>query len=153
MTDVPDSYRVVSTGFDAMVQAVAPEQWPAPSPCEQSTARDIVAQVVQGHQRVAAGVRGGEPEPLAADQDPTRAWEEVAQAIDEITGDPQAAATMLDGPTGKMPAGEIIGQFVTMDLLVHTWDLSRTIGADECLDHDSVSRAYQALRPMAAMLR
>jgi hypothetical protein len=46
------------------------------------------------------------------------------------------------GPTGKMPAGQIIDQFVTMDVLVHTSDLARTIGADERLDEDSVRRNW-----------
>jgi hypothetical protein len=40
-----------------------------------------------------------------------------------------------------------------MDLLVHTWDLARTIGADERLDEDSVRQAYEALKPMDAMIR
>jgi hypothetical protein len=61
-------------------------------------------------------------------------------------------AKEIDGPTGKMPAGRIIGQFVTMDVLVHTWDLARTIGADERLDEDSVRSAYEALKPMDADL-
>ena len=52
-----------------------------------------------------------------------------------------------------MSAGEIIGRFVTMDTLVHTWDLARTIGADERLDEDSVRRAYEALKPMDDMIR
>ena len=59
----------------------------------------------------------------------------------------------MDGPTGKMPAGDIIGRFVTMDTLVHTWDLARTIGADERLDEDSVRQAYEALKPMDAVIR
>jgi uncharacterized protein (TIGR03086 family) len=62
-------------------------------------------------------------------------------------------ALEVDGPTGKMPAGEIIGSFVTMDLLVHTWDLARAIGADERLDEDSVRRCYELLQPMDAMIR
>jgi uncharacterized protein (TIGR03086 family) len=52
-----------------------------------------------------------------------------------------------------MAAGEIIGRFVTMDVLVHTWDLARAIGAEESLDEDSVRRAYAALKPMDAMIR
>jgi len=153
MTQVQDSYRLVSHGFDAAVGAVAPDQWQSPSPCEQWTARDIVAHVVEGHRSVIAGVTGGEPEPLGSGEDPRRAWEDVSRAIDEIAGDPEAAARELDGPTGRMPAGEIIGRFVTMDLLVHTWDLARTVGADEHLDEDAVRRAYEALKPMDAMIR
>ncbi len=153
MTQVQDSYRVVSSGFDAAVRAVSPEQWGEQSPCEQWTARDIVAHVVQGHRRVIAGVRGGEPEPLGADEDPRQAWGNASRTIEEITGDPAALATELDGPTGKMSAGDIIGRFVSMDLLVHTWDLARTIGTDEHLDEDAVRRAYDALRPMDAVIR
>ncbi len=40
-----------------------------------------------------------------------------------------------------------------MDVLVHTWDLARTVGADERLDEDSVRHAYEALKPMDAMIR
>ena len=153
MSDVQDSYRLVSSGFGAAVRAVTPDQWGAQSPCEQWTARDVVAHVVENHRGVIASVRGGESEPLGADEDPRQAWESASRAIGEITGDPEAVAKEIDGPTGKMPAGQIIGQFVTMDVLVHTWDLARTIGADEHLDEDSVRRAYEALKPMDAMIR
>lgn len=153
MTEVQDNYRRVSGGFDAAVKAVSPDEWNAQSPCEQWKARDIVAHVVEGHRGVIAGVRGGESTPLGADDDPKRAWEDASRAMGEITADPDALAQEMDGPTGKMPASEIIGRFVTMDVLVHTWDLARTVGADEHLDEDSVRRAYEALKPMDAMIR
>ena len=153
VTDVQDRYRNVSNGFDAVVRAATPETWDAQSPCELWRSRDVVAHVVSGHRGVIAGVRGGEPEPLGDDEDPTEAWEEASRAIGEITADPQALAREIDGPVGKMPAGEIIGRFVTMDLLVHTWDLARAVGADEHLDEDAVRGAYEALKPMDAMIR
>jgi uncharacterized protein (TIGR03086 family) len=153
MTDVQDSYRVVSSGFDAAVRTVTPDQWGAQTPCEQWTARDLMAHIVENHRGVIASVRGGESEPLGADEDPRQAWENASRAIGEITRDQEAVAKEIDGPTGKMPAGQIIGQFVTMDVLVHTWDLARTVGADERLDEDSVRRAYEALKPMDAMIR
>jgi uncharacterized protein (TIGR03086 family) len=153
MTDVQDRYRHVAGGFDAAVRAVTPGKWDAQSPCEQWRARDVVAHVVAGHRGVIAAVRGGESKPLGADEDARRAWEDASRAIDEITGDPEEAAKEIDGPLGKMPAGQVIGQFVTMDLLVHTWDLARAVGADEHLDGSSVRDAYEALKPMDAMIR
>jgi uncharacterized protein (TIGR03086 family) len=153
MTQVQDNYRVVSSGFDAAVEAVGPDDWEAQTPCEKWTARDVVAHVVEGHRSIIDRVRGGTSDPLSAGEDPKRAWEDVSRAIDEITGDPEAAAKELDGPTGNMSAGEVIGKFVTMDLLVHTWDLARTVGADERLDEGSVRRAYEAMKPMDAMIR
>ena len=84
---------------------------------------------------------------------PTQAWEKASRAIGEITADDEALAKEIDGPTGKMPAGQIIGQFVAMDTLVHTWDLARAVGADERLDEDSVRVAYEGLKPVDAMIR
>jgi uncharacterized protein (TIGR03086 family) len=153
MTDVQDRYRLVASGFDAAVRAATPDEWEAQSPCEDWRARDVVAHVVAGHRAVIAGVRGGESNPVGDHEDPRRAWEDSSRAIDEITGDPEASAKEIEGPFGRMPAGQIIGQFVTMDLLVHTWDLARAVGADEHLDEDSVRLAYEGLKPMDAMIR
>ena len=153
MTDVQDRYRQVASGFAAAVRAVTPDKWEVQSPCEQWRARDVVAHVVAGHRGVIAGVRGGESKPVDAEEDPGRAWEDASRAMDEMTGDAEALAKEVDGPVGRMPAGQIIGQFVTMDLLVHTWDLARSVGADEHLDGDSVRHAYEALKPMDVMIR
>jgi uncharacterized protein (TIGR03086 family) len=153
MTDVQDGYRQVSNAFDLAVRAAAPDKWAAQTPCDEWKARDLVAHVVEGHRGVIAAVRGGESKPMSADEDPRRAWEEASRTIDEITGDPETLAKEIDGPTGKMPAGQVIGQFVTMDLLVHTWDLARAVGANERLDEDSVRRAYEALKPMDDVIR
>jgi len=152
-TDVQDRYRRVAEGFEVAVKAATPDKWAAQSPCEKWKARDVVAHVVAGHRGVIAGVRGGESEPMDAGEDPEQAWEEATLAIDEITGDSEALATEIDGPTGKMAAGQIIDRFVTMDLLVHTWDLARAVGAPERLDEDSISRAFETLKPMDAMIR
>jgi uncharacterized protein (TIGR03086 family) len=153
MKDVQGRYGSVSSRFDATVRGVTPDQWEAQSPCQEWTARDVVAHVVENHRGVIASVRGGGSKPLGADEDPIQAWEDASRAIGEITADPVAAAKEVDGPTGKIPAGQAIGQFITMDVLVHTWDLARTIGADERLDEDSVRQAYETLKPMDAMIR
>lgn len=153
MTDAQDAYRQVSKGFDAAVRAAAPDRWDAQSPCEQWTARDVVTHIVAGHRGVIAAVRGGQPAPVGAGEDPGQAWAQARRAIDEITGEPQALAAEIDGPVGKMAAGQIISQFVSMDLLVHTWDLARAVGADDRLDEDCVRRAYETLKPMDAAIR
>lgn len=153
MTEVEAAYRVVAEGFTAAVRAVTPDRWNAQSPCEQWQARDVVAHVVAGHRGVVAAVTGGEPEPMGLDEDPKQAWAEAYRAMAAIAGDPALLSEDIDGPTGKMAAGEVIGRFVTMDLLVHTWDLARTVGAEEGLDQESVRNAYESLKPMDAMIR
>lgn len=153
MTDIERNYRVASDGFDAAVKKVGSDQWERQSPCEEWLARDVVAHIVQGHRGVIANVRGGDSKPLGDDEDPTQAWNLATVKMSEITHDAEALALEVDGPTGTVPAGEIIGSFVTMDLLVHTWDLARTIGADERLDEELVRRSYEILKPMDSMIR
>jgi uncharacterized protein (TIGR03086 family) len=153
MTDVHDRYRLVAGGFDAAVQTATPDKWDAQSPCEGWKARDVVAHVVAGHRAVIDRVRGEESKPVGAADDPRRGWEETTRAIKDITSDPETSAKEIEGPFGKMAAGQIIDQFVTMDLLVHTWDLARAVGADEHLDEDSVRKAYEGLKPTDAMIR
>ena len=153
MTDVQDRYRLVSSGFDAAVNAVGPDGWETPSPCEGWKARDVVAHIVEGHRGVIANAKGGESAPMGADEDPAEAWREASRGMADLTDDPEAMAKEVDGPTGKMPVGEIINRFVAMDVLVHTWDLAHSVGADERLDEDSVRQAYEALKPMDAMIR
>jgi uncharacterized protein (TIGR03086 family) len=153
MSDVQSRYQRVAAGFDAAVKATSPDKWQARTPCTEWVARDVVAHIVEGHRGVVAGVRGGEPKPLGDDEDPRRAWEGVSQELVEITGDSDAMAMEIDGPSGMTPAEQIISQFVTMDLLVHTWDLARAVGADEHLDESAVRHAYEVLEPMDEMIR
>lgn len=153
MSEVQDRYRVVAEGFGAAVTAADPDKWRAESPCEGWKARDVVAHVVEGHRGVIASVTGSPSQPLGADEDPRQAWESATRAIVEISGDADLLAEEIDGPVGPMPAGEVISRFVTMDVLVHTWDLARAVGADERLDEESVRRAYDALKPLDPMIR
>jgi uncharacterized protein (TIGR03086 family) len=153
MVDVRDRYRRAARRFDAAVRAVPADQWGRQSPCEEWSARDVVDHVVSGHRSIIAGVRGGDPETSSEDESPLGAWTDVQSAMDELTGDPEAMATEIDGPVGRMPAGEVISRFVVMDTLVHTWDLAHSVGADERLDDELVREAYDALLPMDAMIR
>jgi uncharacterized protein (TIGR03086 family) len=153
MTDVQDRYRTVAYGFDAAVSAADPDNWDAQSPCDEWKARDVVAHVVTGHRGVISNVRSGQWAPVAADDNPKLAWEEVSREMRAITADPELMAREIDGPAGKMPADELISRLVAMDLLVHTWDLAWAVGADDRLDEDTVRHAYEVLKPMDAMMR
>ena len=153
MTDVQDRYRTVADGFDAAVSAADPDNWDAQSPCDEWKARDVVAHVVTGHRGVISNVRSGQWAPVADDDDPKRRGRRSPGKCGAITADPELMAREIDGPAGKMPAGELISRLVAMDLLVHTWDLARAVGADDRLDEDTVRHAYEVLKPMDAMMR
>jgi uncharacterized protein (TIGR03086 family) len=81
------------------------------------------------------------------------AWHDANRAIESALDDPEKAATLVPGPIGQMPIEQMVGHFMCMDVLVHTWDLARAAGLDEALDSDAVGRAYEAMKPMDAMIR
>jgi len=153
MSDTQDRYRLIGSGFDARVRAATPANWEDQSPCEEWTARDVVAHVTNNHRRLIAEVQGDEPRPLGADEDIAEAWSLAYQTMLQLSGDAETLGKTVQGPAGPMPFDQLLGRFVCMDVLVHTWDLARAIGGDENLDVESVGHAYEALKPMDAMIR
>ena len=153
MSPAQERYRLTAGAFDARVQATPPDSWNGQSPCTEWRARDVVAHVVDNHRRLIAEVAGVESEAMTADEDPKAAWTSAYATMSELTKDPEAMALSVEGPMGPMPLEQMIPQFVCMDMLVHTWDLARAVGGDERLDEESVQGAYEALKPMDAMIR
>lgn len=150
-TDVHERYRRVAGGFDLAMQALTADHWDAQTPCDRWNARDLVSHVLDNHRSVIARVTGREPTPSQGDL--RLEWANASMAVTEITGHPEALAKEIEGPAGNMAAGEVIGRFLVIDLLIHTWDLARTLGSDEHLDESTVRYAYLVLKPLDAHIR
>ena len=150
--DVIDRITSLVGQFDARVQAASPDSWTNPSPCDDWTARDVVVHVGNNLNGLAAGLSGGEAGAIGADEDITAAW---ATARDGFLGTVATAdlSVNVPGPFGPMPAEQLIGRLICTDVLVHTWDLARAIGADETLDAAAVEGAHSGMKPMDAMIR
>jgi uncharacterized protein (TIGR03086 family) len=150
--EVIDRTTKLVTEFDARVQAVGAGGWSSPSPCEDWTARDIVTHVANNLLGLTAGLGGGAPRQVGADEDIEAAWAEARDGFLGALGQADLSQT-LDGPLGPMPAEQLVGRIIANDVLVHTWDLARATGGDERLDPAAVEGAYSGLKPMDAMIR
>lgn len=150
--EIVDRYTSLANQFGARVEATPGGAWSAPSPCENWTAKDIVAHVVGTQINVVRAVTGDE---VAVDVDagPKEAWRTSFAAMKAALGQPGALEKMVAGPVGDMPVAQMVGRFLSNDVLVHTWDLARAVGGDEQLDADAVSHAFKGLQPMDAMIR
>ena len=138
--------------FDARVQSTSADRWATQSPCAGWTARDVVAHVGNNLNRISAGLSGGAPQEIGADDDIASAWAESRDSF--LTTLPTAdLSTSMPTPMGPMPAEQFIGRIISTDVLVHTWDLARAVGADESLDATAVEGAYSGMKPMDAMIR
>jgi len=149
MSEVLNRYREIADGFSARLDATSDANWTASSPCEGWAARDVVAHVVNGERMMVLG----EQAELPAGADLKAAWLETRQKVEAMASDPAKMAEVVQTPLGEMPREQLIGSLVSMDLLVHTWDLARAVGADESLHAQAVADAYENLKPMDAMIR
>jgi uncharacterized protein (TIGR03086 family) len=153
MSEALDRYELVAAGFDRVVKAVPADGWLAQSPCEDWTARDVVAHVVRNHRSMAAAASGTEATEMNANEDPVAAWSEAYDTIRRLTKEPDVMAALVNGPGGQVPFEQALGSLVSMDTHVHTWDLAHAIGRDERLDPEMISFTRAMLEPMGDMIR
>jgi uncharacterized protein (TIGR03086 family) len=152
MSDLLDRYRALADDFSARVNTVPAAAWSNQSPCEEWTARDVVTHVIGIHRHFLS-VLDGTPEPSSDPGDVVPAWAAARSDVETALADPERAGRVVETPFGAVPFEVFVGRFMSVDLLVHTWDLSRATGLDERLNADAVVHAYEGLKPMDAMLR
>ena len=154
MSESATRFEKVAAGFTARVEAVAPDAWERPAPCEGWVARDVVRHLVEwlpgpGFLLGAFGVETG-PIPTV-EKDPVAAWTVVRDAIQRALDDPALAARVEDcGPIGKMSLEAAVDMTCTPDVLIHTWDLARAAGLDERLDSDEVHLMVSGIEALPA---
>jgi uncharacterized protein (TIGR03086 family) len=133
-------WRETAEAFDQRLQTVG-DQWEAGTPCDGWSVKDLVAHAVGVQQMVAGGV-------LGAQLDEGADWGAVRDGITSALEDPSVLdGEVPQGPFGPMPKSMMLG-IATSDLLIHTWDLARAIGADESLPAGPVEAAYMGLQRM-----
>lgn len=152
MSQILDRYRVLADDFGARLNSVPAAAWSNQSPCEEWTVRDVVAHVIGVHRHFLS-VLDGTPEPSGDLDDVVPAWAAARSDVETALADPDRAGRAVETPFGAMPFEVFVGRVMSVDLLVHTWDVSRAAGLDERINADAVAHAYEGLKPMDAMLR
>ncbi|MGW0533178.1 TIGR03086 family metal-binding protein [Streptomyces sp. NPDC003032] len=145
--------------FTDRVHAVRADQWGAPTPCTDWTVRDLVNHLTSEQLWVPPLVRDGATVEAVGDTfdgdllgpDPAASWDTAATASRAAFHEPGALDRTVHLTSGETSAAFYCGQMTT-DLVVHAWDLSRAIGADETLPDDLVDFAVREISPYAAEL-
>lgn len=138
--------------FDAVIDEVDRiGAWDRPSPCEGWAAVDVVRHLADWTPFLLEAVGRNAPDP---DDPPVERWRYIAAALDAIMTDPAESATEIEtGPPGRMPVAQAITMFVTGDVMVHTWDLARSIELDVDLDEDLLAGQLAGMEPMESAIR
>nr|WP_119590575.1 TIGR03086 family metal-binding protein [Streptomyces scabiei] len=145
--------------FGARVHAVRDDQWGADTPCAEWSVRDLVNHLVSEQLWVPCLVRDGCMIEEVGDTfggdllgtDPAASWDTAAHSAREAFAAPGALDRTVHLSYGDTPAVAYCGQMVA-DIVVHAWDLSRAIGADERLPGELVRFAVDEIAPYAGDL-
>jgi uncharacterized protein (TIGR03086 family) len=126
-------------GFGQRVRAVADSQWAGSTPCDLWTVRDLVNHVVWILRWTPPLIAGTSPAEVGTrfegdllGDDPVAAWADAGHATRRAARE-AGLDRKITTPYGELTVSEYL-ELVTAEALVHTWDLARSIGADETLD-------------------
>ena len=125
-----EQHLAVCRRFGESVRA-ANGKWNRRSPCDAWDARGVLEHVIGFHDALLLRPLGLKPD--RPRDDPQTRWELTHGALEEafeLDIGPDAAAMLPN---------------VTRDVLVHTWDLARAVGADDRLDPRWCELFYAAL--------
>jgi len=140
--------------FESIAARVTPEDLVRPTPCGDWSVQQLLDHVVGGNMMAAALIGGSSREDAVmvltatvVDEDILGTVQDSLRAQAQAFADPAALETIVQHPAMDMPGAQLLG-FRVGDLLVHSWDLARAIGADETLDPEVVAVVATNIEPM-----
>lgn len=160
MTDWAAGLETLATAnahFRSLVGQVRDEQLDGPTPCPDWQVRDLLAHVSVGNRWASLLLAGAEPGPAMGQAQAVPRPDDRLAAFDADTA-AQADAFAGAEPSGvvhhfigDVPAWQFLGMR-TGDVLIHSWDLARAIGADERLPEPLVQAGLAMYGPRADQL-
>jgi uncharacterized protein (TIGR03086 family) len=145
-------YDVVAVDFGRVLQAVRDDQWDLGTPCVEWTVRQLACHVIETHRRALALLYQSAFEEVG-NHEVGVAWSKASSRVREACDDPVLASRTVSGLGRDQTFQSLVAGLLTFDTLSHTWDLARSIGADETLNPLAVAYAHDALRPFSDALR
>jgi uncharacterized protein (TIGR03086 family) len=154
--DAMQQYRRAQDDFDAVLAAVRPDQWDAPSACSEWTVRDVAGHVIWGQRQMRAWATGadyadgrgapGAPHPgELTGPDPVAVWRAArAESVSALTPEALGRTTSITG-MGEVSIAAIV-TLLTTDFVAHTWDIGHPLGMAVRLDPALVTLAFDWAR-------
>jgi uncharacterized protein (TIGR03086 family) len=153
MESIADRYRRLAAAFGDTVAEVPPDGWATPTPCEGWTALDLVRHVVDS-QNLFFGLVGKPPVVApSVDDDPLAAWRTTSGAVLADLEDPVASSIEFDGFFGRTRFDAAVDRFLSLDLVVHRWDLAHALGLDDTIAPGDIATLTAAAEQFGEAMR
>jgi len=153
MTEISDRYRRRAAAMTDRIAGVADDGWDAATPCEEWTATDLVQHLVDTTGMFFGFIGEDPPGGPPAAEDPAGAFAASRDAMQAALHDPAMAGKGFDGFFGPTTLEQSVDGFLSVDLVVHGWDLARATDQDERMDPDDVEQVHAAMASMGDKLR
>ena len=146
-----EMYEKAMQAADGVIRGIAPEQYAAPTPCDEWDVRELVNHLVFGNwmfARAAGGERvrvDDDDLPDMVGDDPVTAFRQSADAAVAAWRTPGATEKVCHLPFADLP-GPAAMRIHFKDVVVHTWDLARATGQAEELAPELASSALEISR-------
>ncbi len=144
------TWKMLAAGFGDRLNAVQADQWDTPSNCSEWTVRELAEHAVDAQRRLPAAL--GAEVGIELGDDPAAAWSQIMAVATQAYEADGALEQVVPSPFGEQPVGQALG-LMTMDMLVHTFDVARSTGGDEQLPEAACAHALEQLQPMDEMIR
>lgn len=144
-----DLHLAVCRRFGEAVRSAA-GKWSRPSPCDAWDARGVLEHVIGFHDVLLLRPLGLKPD--RPTDDPQRRWQLTFDRLREAFSREDLFDRSVEvPPVGTNPpmrfdAKKLLPR-LTQDVLVHTWDLARAVGADDRLDSGVCAIFFDRLPP------
>ncbi|MBB4934629.1 uncharacterized protein (TIGR03086 family) [Lipingzhangella halophila] len=149
MAELLDLHAKALAEFDWRVRRVHDTQWAEPTPCTDWDVHELVNHMVTVQMWAPYLLSGGTFEDAGDRFDgdhlgdtPVAAWEVMSRDSRAAWLQPSALDRTVHLSFGAMPASFYLW-IMTLDMLVHAWDLARATGVDETLDSELAGAALQ----------
>jgi uncharacterized protein (TIGR03086 family) len=156
MSEGQEKYLRALDGAQTVIGMVKDDQWEAQSPCPDWKAVDVVGHLVQGLGMASDLATTGKLGAFASTRDAAgtdpKASFAAARSATEATFTPANLEKVVQSPFGEMPLDNFLG-VVTLDVIAHTWDLSKAIGHEVTLDPELVHFTFENVKPLDEILR
>ena len=122
-------YRAACDAFARGLRAVG-DRWDAPTPAKEGNAGQVVDHVIGSHERLL--LRPLELRPVGPTDERSDQWSAIVEAL----------MPALERP-GVLDGRELLLGVLATDVLVHSWDLSRSAGTHAPLDPALCQAGYE----------
>lgn len=146
-----ERHRLVAGHFADLIDGV--RDWDAPTPVKEWKASDVVDHLtgwLPGFLDSMAGVHLDVPTETADLREKFRAQ---AAAVQALLDAPDAGRLVETNMFGAMPLNQLIDQFYTADVFMHSWDLALSSGQEPGLDADWAGEMRVGMAAMGDALR